>query len=225
MNFARMTSLKLLFTVFIWPNSVTGERWYSAGIRESDHYGTPKYFTTNYLQDSEHRFTPMNAIKQRNSTTNKFFKKQELANKPFVRDPFQDNWKPKYGPVLTETNDLQKSTRKPPTVLRYNNTIKNINVIKTYPKRKIIRKRCPTVRPKKPRQKKQLYSNKTAEPRFLEVFQVVEFDHVACSSSSGLEGVCLPEYDCQVSGGISMGTCADGYGTCCVSECFCNLSA
>ncbi|KAI5645999.1 hypothetical protein NE865_01892 [Phthorimaea operculella] len=87
------------------------------------------------------------------------------------------------------------------------------------PKRKIVRK-CPAVYSN--RQKKQLDSNQTIQKRFLEVFEVVEFDHVACVSSSGLEGTCLPEFDCQSSGGAPMGTCADGYGTCCVIQFTCD---
>lgn len=47
---------------------------------------------------------------------------------------------------------------------------------------------------------------------------MVEFDHVSCFSVDGLEETCLHEYDCQKIGGITMGACADGYGTCCVSE-------
>lgn len=58
----------------------------------------------------------------------------------------------------------------------------------------------------------------TYQSRFLDVFEVVEFDHVPCSSSNGLEGVCIHEYDCHKSGGASMGMCADGYGTCCVGK-------
>ncbi|XP_045536046.1 uncharacterized protein LOC106713534 [Papilio machaon] len=53
---------------------------------------------------------------------------------------------------------------------------------------------------------------------FLEVFEVVQFDHVICTSTNGLEGRCLHKYECQSSGGSPMGACADGYGTCCVSK-------
>ncbi|KAJ0183295.1 hypothetical protein K1T71_001271 [Dendrolimus kikuchii] len=63
---------------------------------------------------------------------------------------------------------------------------------------------------------KQLQSNGT-KSRFLEVFQIVEFDHVSCTSSSGLDGICLHEYKCHVDGGAVIGTCADGYGVCCVN--------
>lgn len=59
-----------------------------------------------------------------------------------------------------------------------------------------------------------------SKPRFLDVFQVVEFEHVLCTSASGLEGRCLHHYDCETIGGSSMGSCADGYGICCVSKYF-----
>lgn len=132
---------------------------------------------------------------------------------------------PKYEPVpvisafnidAAEPHNAVNNNRNLPPVFKFNNTIRNINVIRTSkPKKQVIQKRCPSLRP---RQKKQIDTNDTAKKRFLEVFEVVEFDHVACTSSSGLEGTCLPENECQDSGGSTMGSCADGYGTCCVSE-------
>lgn len=85
----------------------------------------------------------------------------------------------------------------------------NVSNNKMKPK---IRKRCPEAC-----SRKSLRSNQT-KLRFLEVFQVVEFDNAACMSSSGLEGTCLHEYECQSTGGTGMGSCADGYGICCVSK-------
>ncbi|XP_068617450.1 uncharacterized protein [Battus philenor] len=63
--------------------------------------------------------------------------------------------------------------------------------------------------------------------RFLQVLEVVEFDHETCYSTTGLEGRCLHEYDCDAAGGSSIGTCADGYGTCCVTvfSCYGHSSA
>lgn len=81
-------------------------------------------------------------------------------------------------------------------------------------KPKKIRKRCPEACSRKNER-----SNGT-KTRFLELFQVVEFDNGPCMSSSGLEGTCLHEYECQSSGGTGMGSCADGYGSCCVSKLF-----
>ncbi|XP_026319007.1 uncharacterized protein LOC113229569 [Hyposmocoma kahamanoa] len=120
----------------------------------------------------------------------------------------------------TAPHNVVNNNRNPPPVFKFNNTIQNINVIRTSkPKKRVIQKRCPSLRP---RQKKQLNLNQTANKRFLEIFEVVEFDHVACTSSSGLEGTCLPENECQESGGSTMGSCADGYGTCCVTQFSCD---
>ncbi|XP_063826746.1 uncharacterized protein LOC135076197 isoform X1 [Ostrinia nubilalis] len=106
------------------------------------------------------------------------------------------------------------STRRPVEVIHYNNTINVVNIMRRIkPKKKIV-KRCPSV---PSRQAKKLAGNQAARTKFLEVFEVVEFEHVTCISSSGLEGTCLHEYECQSNGGSTMGTCADGYGTCCVT--------
>ncbi|XP_038213999.1 uncharacterized protein LOC119833864 [Zerene cesonia] len=69
------------------------------------------------------------------------------------------------------------------------------------------------------------YSNRTKHSRFLEVFQVVEFDHIPCKSNHGLEGICLHEYDCKKTGGKNMGICADGYGTCCIVQFGCDMES
>lgn len=89
-------------------------------------------------------------------------------------------------------------------------TVPNVNSVETRIKK--IRKKCSKVpRISHARENK-------SRTRFLEVFEVVEFDHVSCTSSSGLEGSCLHEFECQTAGGTAMGSCADGYGTCCVSK-------
>ncbi|KAJ8723315.1 hypothetical protein PYW08_003227 [Mythimna loreyi] len=109
---------------------------------------------------------------------------------------------------------------KPDVIVNFNNTIESINVLKRIrPKRKHIRKKCLASGPRRSRKLNSKHKSKT---RFLEVFQVVEFDHVSCTSSSGLEGTCLPEAECTDSGGATMGTCADGYGTCCVTQFGCD---
>ncbi|XP_047522014.1 uncharacterized protein LOC125060930 isoform X2 [Pieris napi] len=83
------------------------------------------------------------------------------------------------------------------------------------PKRKISRCREP------PRRLKKFKTEIPRDSRFLDIFEVIEFDHVPCTSSNGLEGLCLHEYDCQKSGGTNMGECADGYGTCCIVQFTC----
>jgi hypothetical protein len=122
----------------------------------------------------------------------------------------------KYGSSVFLThrfNTFRNSYKKPVEIINYNNTVSFINVIKRKrPKRKLIKRRCPNINMRKSK------GTDFKQPRFLEVFQVVEFENIACVSSSGLEGTCLHEYECESNGGTTMGTCADGYGTCCVSK-------
>lgn len=180
------------------------ERWYSAAIierRDTLQNKSSSEFTPNYFQENEHRFMPLMLLDPK-ITENKRNGFVSAVN-TFDNGIRTDN----NGSFLDSENPIQ---------VTYNNTIKNINVLKrTRPKRKLIRKKFPATRPT---QAKQLNSRQKSKTRFLEVFQVVEFDHAACTSSSGLEGTCLPEYECTDSGGSTMGTCADGYGTCCVSK-------
>lgn len=110
----------------------------------------------------------------------------------------------------------RNSTSKPIEVINYNNTINVVNVVKRIKSKKKMIKRICLSRPV--RKNKKLAANQTASAKFLKVFEVIEFENIACTSSSGLEGICLHEYECQSSGGSTMGTCADGYGTCCVSK-------
>lgn len=103
------------------------------------------------------------------------------------------------------------------THISLNNTIENINVFR---KRPNIYRRCPPLRPNK----RKPLSSRQRNKKFLEVFQIVEFQNEICTSSSGLEGKCLHEYECKSAGGAPMGDCADGYGTCCVSKYLINIS-
>ncbi|CAG9562705.1 unnamed protein product [Danaus chrysippus] len=64
------------------------------------------------------------------------------------------------------------------------------------------------------------YREYSPQGRFLEVFEVVQFEHLPCTSDTGLEGTCLHEIDCTNQGGTGMGSCADGFGTCCIGNVF-----
>lgn len=201
----------------------------------------PVIFKTNSV-NSAHKYQQSNIVNSSNQTKWSdwnFMRKQDVTTttslpihtvnknpKHKLYSKFQNRKNtPKYEPVQVVNaanvdgaapHNVANNDRKPPPVFKFNNTIQNINVIRTSkPKKRVIQKRCPSLRP---RQKKQLNLDQTANKRFLEIFEVVEFDHVACTSSSGLEGTCLPENECQDSGGSTMGSCADGYGTCCVSK-------
>ncbi|CAB3254779.1 unnamed protein product [Arctia plantaginis] len=181
----------LIYTITI----INSERWYAATIFERRDSGNitsnrPSYKPT---QNNEQQFTPLALIRSKENN------KERDNVKPTVysieAQPFQNSsW--------TASNTVV------PVVIRFNNTIDNLNVLKNVqPKRKQIRARCPSIEPK---ETKKLISKQRSKTRFLEVFQVVEFDHMPCTSSSGLEGKCLPESECIDAGGTTMGTCADG---------------
>ncbi|KAF9423559.1 hypothetical protein HW555_001114 [Spodoptera exigua] len=182
--------------------SSKAEKWYSAAIvdrRNSLHNSSNLEFRTNYIQNNEHPFLPLMLIdpKKSNDGRTNFYSAQKF-----------------------NMNSANSSSESDSISINYNNTIENLNVLnRIRPKRTKIRKRCPVARPRQINQSNMKQKSKT---RFLEVFQVVEFDHVSCTSSSGLEGTCLPESECIDSGGSTMGTCADGYGTCCVTQFLCD---
>lgn len=176
---------------------VNSERWYPATIFERKDSGIIS--SNKYNDNNEQQFIPLVLI-------NSNEKNDEHSNlKPAI--------------YSIEAQPIQNSSwanAVVPVVLRLNNTIDNLNVLKKVAsKRKHNRARCPSIKLKG---RKKQGSKQRSKTRFLEVFQVVEFDHVACTSSSGLEGKCLPESECVEAGGTTMGTCADGYGTCCVSK-------
>ncbi|XP_050348898.1 uncharacterized protein LOC126772542 [Nymphalis io] len=164
-------------------------------------------------------------LHQKDEKTKRFtpFNKEDrnLLNKnnasSTVRDYHTDirGFKPS-DPMLISTL-LKSTTRKivmansipENTYININNSIPKNSTIQTNRSKRRNEQRC-TQKPKKKR------FNSKGRNRFLDVFEVVEFDHVTCSSFNGFEGTCLHEYDCQKIGGVTMGTCADGYGTCCV---------
>ena len=53
------------------------------------------------------------------------------------------------------------------------------------------------------------------------IFQVVKFPNVPCEVSGGNKnGTCYTSEECSDRGGVSDGSCADGYGVCCVCKYF-----
>ena len=59
------------------------------------------------------------------------------------------------------------------------------------------------------------------DPSFavLNVFQIIKFPNGPCNGSSSLEGTCYTSSECSNKGGSGLGTCANGFGVCCI----CNL--
>ena len=51
----------------------------------------------------------------------------------------------------------------------------------------------------------------------MSLFTIVSFKNDPCQSLNGNNGTCLSSKDCALRGGIKSGTCASGFGTCCIS--------
>lgn len=191
-----------ILIIFYSPN-INSQKWYLANIDKFDNKivdnGTVFLNKTDkYLQNNDK--TIKNG-KQYNTEPN-----SNHYNRTFkVKDTVEPTEDINFGTKLNNEIENEKSITN--NTLSYDRTFSTHNIIKTRKKN-----RCHSTRPRK---KKQINQRKS---RFLEVFQVVEFDHVACVSSTGLEGKCLHEYECGNTGGAPMGECADGYGTCCISK-------
>ena len=52
----------------------------------------------------------------------------------------------------------------------------------------------------------------------LPIVKIVRFLNSECSSSHGHHGTCYNEKECHEAGGEPQGTCANGFGVCCVGE-------
>jgi len=57
------------------------------------------------------------------------------------------------------------------------------------------------------------------------VFNIVKFKNDACAGSDMKNGTCYTEAECSDRGGKSSGSCAEGYGVCCVFTLGCNEKA
>ncbi|XP_042883162.1 uncharacterized protein LOC122260112 [Penaeus japonicus] len=57
--------------------------------------------------------------------------------------------------------------------------------------------------------------------RFLSLFSVVRFKNTGCTGSSGDSGTCYAKHTCLFNGGNLEGTCAGGFGHCCVTKIGC----
>ena len=50
------------------------------------------------------------------------------------------------------------------------------------------------------------------------LFSVVQFPNDACSTGSGLTGTCVTSSECNTRAGTADGSCASGFGVCCLGE-------
>ena len=53
------------------------------------------------------------------------------------------------------------------------------------------------------------------------IFNVVRFPNEACGSADNFNGTCYTSSECSALGGSSSGTCASGFGVCCVFSLAC----
>ncbi|XP_059350383.1 uncharacterized protein LOC130698532 isoform X1 [Daphnia carinata] len=54
------------------------------------------------------------------------------------------------------------------------------------------------------------------EEKFLSLFSIVRFPNTLCVASNSYNGTCLTTAECSAKGGTASGTCASGFGVCCV---------
>lgn len=60
------------------------------------------------------------------------------------------------------------------------------------------------------------YSLADRNPKF-SIFQIIKFENTACTADNdGRYGTCFTESECDANGGTSDGSCADGFGVCCI---------
>ncbi len=50
----------------------------------------------------------------------------------------------------------------------------------------------------------------------ISLFSIVRFANSGCTTSTGLNGTCFTSAECSSNGGVATGTCASGFGVCCV---------
>ncbi|XP_046449578.1 uncharacterized protein LOC124198011 [Daphnia pulex] len=52
--------------------------------------------------------------------------------------------------------------------------------------------------------------------KFISLFSIVRFSNTPCTTSTGLNGTCFTSSECSKNGGTATGSCASGFGVCCV---------
>jgi len=53
------------------------------------------------------------------------------------------------------------------------------------------------------------------EGKYMSLFSVVNFPNIACTTTTGYNGTCTASSECIGTGGTALGSCAQGFGTCC----------
>ncbi|PSN47048.1 hypothetical protein C0J52_09368 [Blattella germanica] len=62
------------------------------------------------------------------------------------------------------------------------------------------------------------YTENNRDPKFFSFFNVIRFRNVACTGTNNLRGTCFARRECANIGGVSSGSCARGWGTCCIIQ-------
>ena len=96
-----------------------------------------------------------------------------------------------------------------------------------FKKKKIIKPFIPkyTATPLPPITEEDGALNRTQDdPRFLSLFTIVSFKNDACQSGTGNNGTCYSSSDCSKLGGTASGSCASGFGVCCLFTKTCGQS-
>ena len=52
-------------------------------------------------------------------------------------------------------------------------------------------------------------------PSIIGITHIVRYQNTACSNADQESGTCLADAECSRRAGTNIGTCANGYGTCC----------
>ncbi|XP_059088976.1 uncharacterized protein LOC131885067 isoform X2 [Tigriopus californicus] len=66
--------------------------------------------------------------------------------------------------------------------------------------------------------------NATRVGKLIPIFQVVTFPNLPCVGSSSRNGTCYTSEECTTRGGISAGSCAQGFGVCCTFSIACGAT-
>eukprot|EP00095_Tigriopus_kingsejongensis_P004838 maker-scaffold713_size108309-snap-gene-0.14 protein:Tk04838 transcript:maker-scaffold713_size108309-snap-gene-0.14-mRNA-1 annotation:"hypothetical protein L798_10568" len=69
------------------------------------------------------------------------------------------------------------------------------------------------------------YQNSTRDGRAFSIFQVVTFPNDICSGEGAPNGTCYTSAECTSKGGAKSGTCAQGFGVCCIFSLSCGQSS
>lgn len=68
-------------------------------------------------------------------------------------------------------------------------------------------------------------ANDDKQPKNIGIFNVVRFPNAACVGSNANMGTCYTAEECEDNSGTASGTCADGYGVCCIFSINCGATS